>query len=102
MNNLRLFTFCLVLAAFMAVPSIGEQKKGDACDSVYLNDGRIITGIILEDIIGSPDYYQNAYLKIQSGPNQIRVIYYTTIKTVKHGAKTGGVIPSTGAINIGR
>ena len=63
MNNLRYFLRCMVLVAFMAVPSIGQQK-----DSVFMNDGQVITGTIIED---HPGYNPTSYLKIQVAPNRL-------------------------------
>jgi hypothetical protein len=95
--NLRKVICCLVAAAFMTVPLSGEQHKGNAYDSVFLNDGRVISGIILEDSPGNtPESYLNSYVKIQSGPNQIRVIYYRTIKVVRYGTKPAGAMQSIG------
>ena len=82
MNNLRRFATCVVLAAVMTVPSIGEQKKSDPCpnDSVYLFGGQIITGIIIED---HPGNSQGAQLKIQTEQNQVRTVPYNRINLIR-------------------
>ncbi len=69
----------MVVVAFMAVPSMGQQK-----DSVFKLDGEIITGAIVED---NPGYNPTSYLKIQIAPNRVLVIHYSDIRVIRRSAK---------------
>ncbi len=89
MTKLRYSMGVALIAACLALPSFSQttRDEGYSHDSVFLNDGQVVTGTIIED---HPGLSPKSMLKIQVAPNDVRLIHYSTIAVIRRGSRSGG------------
>jgi hypothetical protein len=75
MNRVRYFIFSTLFLACMAIPALPQQ----GIDVVYLKDGQVIRGVIVERIHG-------VSVKIVVGNNDVKTLDYSTIDKIDHEA----------------
>ena len=89
MMKFRYFMGIALIVACLALPTFSQTNRdaGYPHDSVFLNDGQVVTGAIIED---HPGLNPKSMLKIQIAPNQVRIIHYSTITVIRRGSRPGG------------